>query len=241
MRGFFITGTDTEIGKTLVTALLAAGLRERGIACRPVKPLGAGGVMVEGRRVSGDAIVYQKLGGLQAPLADLNPLCLERPASPHFAAEQAGITLVPGDLLAPLRAMAERDAYLLVEGVGGWLTPITHDYTVADFARDSGLPVLVVSANRLGTLNHTLLTLESIRGRGLETAGVIFTHPHAGSEADMAANNVETIRRMGKVEILGNIPYLGECVEERSDPETIGETVKDAFSWERIIQKLHTQ
>lgn len=241
MRGFFITGTDTEIGKTLVTALLAAGLRERGIACCPVKPLGAGGVMAEGRRVSEDAIVYQKLGGIQAPLADLNPLCLERPASPHFAAEWEGITLVPGDLPAPLRAMAERYAYLLVEGTGGWLTPITYDYSVADFACDLGLPALLVSANRLGTLNHTLLTLESIRGRGLEIAGVIFTHPNPGSEADMAANNVETIRRMGKVEILGNIPYLGERVEERARPETIGNTVKDCFSWERIIQQLRTQ
>jgi len=241
MRGFFITGTDTEIGKTLITALLAAGLRARGISCCPVKPLGAGGEMAEGRRISEDAIVYRNLGGMGEPLALLNPRCLERPASPHFAAELERITLAPGDLLAPLRVLAERYDYLLVEGIGGWLVPVTYDYSVADFARDLGLPVLVVSANRLGTLNHTLLTLESIRGWGLETAGVVFTHPYPGGEADMAANNVETIRRMGRVEILGTIPYLGERIEESSYPETVWNTVKDCFSWERIIQKLRTR
>lgn len=240
MRGFFITGTDTEIGKTLITAFLAAGLRARGISCCPVKPLGAGGVTAGGRRISQDAIVYQRLGGAEAPLGDLNPLCLERPASPHFAAEREGIALVPGDLLASLRALAARYDFLLVEGIGGWLVPVTYEYLVADFARDAGLPVLVVSANRLGTLNHTLLTLESIRGRGLEAAGVIFTHPYPGGEADMAANNVETIRRVGQVEILGSVPYLGERIEECSDPGTVWDLVKDCFSWERIIQKLHT-
>ena len=141
-----------------------AGLRARGISCCPVKPLGAGGVMAEGRRISEDAIVYRTLGGMGEPLALLNPRCLERPASPHFAAELERIALAPGDLLAPLRVLAERYDYLLVEGIGGWLVPVTYDYSVAAIARDLGLPVLVVSANRLGTLNHTLLTLNRSAG-----------------------------------------------------------------------------
>lgn len=241
MNGLFVAGTDTEIGKTLVTAILACGLLKLGVNACPVKPIASGGIEENGVLVSVDAKVYQRFSKISEPASVLSPCCFRHPASPHLAAEMERKTIDPEKARDALNRLAEKYDSLLVEGIGGWLVPITYSYTVADFARDLGLPVLLASANRLGTINHTLLTLESIRARGIEPAGVIMTHPSPASDIQIAENNIETIRRLGRVEILGSIPYLGKNIENTESAETLWLRVKDTIQWRRIQQILHTR
>ncbi|MBN2327612.1 MAG: dethiobiotin synthase [Candidatus Omnitrophica bacterium] len=201
MDGLFITGTGTEVGKTIVTALLALGLRKQGLNACPVKPVASGGVIEQGEYVSTDAQVYRRFSGVYETASRLNPVCFKHPASPHLAAQMARQTIDPEILRNSLNRLAKKYDILLVEGVGGWLVPLTFYYKVADFARDLRLPVLLVSANRLGSINHTLLTLESIRFRGIKPAGVIMTNPQPVSDAAIVENNIETIERVGQVDI----------------------------------------
>lgn len=241
MDGLFITGTGTEIGKTIVTALLALGLRKQGVNACPVKPVASGGVIIQGEYVSSDAQVYRRLSGVYESASRLNPLCFKDPVSPHLAAQMTRQSIEPEVLRNSLNRLAKKYDVLLVEGVGGWLVPLTYYYKVADFARDLHLPVLLVSANRLGAINHTLLTLESIRFRGIKPAGVIFTHPEPVSDAAVAENNIETIERVGQVDILGNIPYLGEDIEHNETSESLWPQVEDDIQWKKIYQILHIQ
>jgi len=238
MNGFFITGTDTEIGKTLITSLLALGLRRHGVQVCPVKPIGAGGVYVENRLVSEDVLVYRRLAGIEEPASLLNPFCLERPASPHFAAELEGCSIVSSQIIQTLEEISARYDALLVEGVGGWMVPLNGEYLVADLAKALNLPVIVASANRLGTLNHTLLTLSTIRQSGCPLAGVVFTHPQPDAPADMSRNNIETIEKIGKTAILGNIPYLDPQLLENPDRDLLWQKIQAAFQWNQIIQLL---
>ncbi len=241
MNGFFITGTDTEIGKTLITALLTLGLRRRGVDVGPVKPIASGGIEVDGVLASPDALVYKKFSGIDETVHNLCPVCFKHPASPHLAAEMEGQVIDPQIAIEALQILHEKYQALMVEGIGGWLVPITYDYSIADFAVDLNMPVILVSANKLGTLNHTLLTIESIRKRGLKLAGVIITHPAPPADQHIALNNIETIERIGKTKILGNIPYLGQDIEQKENAASLWPQIKDAFQWQTIHQLLNIQ
>ncbi len=210
MNGYFITGTDTEIGKTIVTALLTLGFRQNGVNCCPIKPIASGGQIYEGTLVSEDALVYRDIVGLNVPLNVLNPLCLQKAASPHLAAQLEGVSIQPEEMLLSIESFAKQYEMVLVEGVGGWRAPITESFWVSDLAKQLGLPVIVVSANRLGAINHTLMTLECIRQSGQTLAGVIMNTPQPIEDPDIAEDNIRTIEKLGQVNILGNIPYLDE-------------------------------
>jgi dethiobiotin synthetase len=183
MKGLFITGTDTEVGKTVITAAIAAGLRARGNNPKAVKPLatGSGGP-------GEDATAIAKAAG-HAPAVFA---CFPEPASPERAARQANIELDDDGFLNWMRA--QQGDPLLVEGVGGWAVPLTASLTVEDLAMALNLPVIIVSANRLGMLNHTLLTAEAVRESGLPLAGVVVNN---GTEASspLQAWNIEDLRR----------------------------------------------
>ena len=165
MKGLFITGTDTEVGKSVVTACLAAAYRAAGHSPRAVKPL-ASGSPPPGE----DALLISEAAGHQP----LGFACLPEPASPERAARQAGITIDDEGLVAWCKSQSGDP--LLMEGVGGWAVPLPRPRLRGrgdDLAMAMGLPVIVVAANRLGMLNHTLLTLEAIRGAGLPLAGIV--------------------------------------------------------------------
>lgn len=239
MDGLFITGTDTEIGKTLITSILAYGLRKRGIKACPVKPIASGGVNEKGILVSEDARFYRRFCGLDESASTLNPCCFRHPASPHLAADMEGKTIDSQAVINSLHSLAHQYEYLLIEGIGGWMVPIAECYTVADFAWDLDLPVLIVSANRLGTINHTLLTIESMRIRDIDPMGVIMTHPSPIQDRQIAEDNINTIRQFGEVEILGNVPYLGKNIERNETADTLWPRIEETIQWQRILQILH--
>ena len=183
MKTLFITGTDTEIGKTMVTACLAAAWRSRGQAPRAIKPLATGSPPP-----GEDASIIAAAAG-HKPMVFA---CLPEPASPERAARQAKISIDDVGLIEWVRS--QKGDPLLIEGVGGWSVPITEAMTVEDLAMAVKAPVLIVAENRLGVINHTLLTVEAIRGCGLPIAGVVLNHK-TKEQSELHGWNIEDIRR----------------------------------------------
>jgi dethiobiotin synthetase len=168
----FITGTDTNAGKTFVTALLTRALRSRGFETIALKPLCSG--------ERSDVEILQAASDHLLSLDETNPVWLREPAAPLVAARLENRPLSLDALKDWFHNLSQKHPSLLVEGAGGWLVPITDRETIADLAARLSLPVILVVANRLGCINHTLLTLESIRARGLHCPGIILnTLTHA--------------------------------------------------------------
>ncbi len=161
----FITGTDTGVGKTYVTARIIRGLRARGVDAVGFKPLCCGS--------RDDAEALRAASGDALSLNEVNPVWLRAPAAPYAAAMIENRAVDLDAIHETFARLHERHASVIVEGVGGWLVPIRRDYTVADLAAGWKLPVVVVAANRLGALNHTALTVQAVRAAGLPCAGVI--------------------------------------------------------------------
>ena len=176
----FLTGTDTGVGKTYVSALLVRALRRAGLDTAPMKPFCCGD--------REDALALHAACDGAVPLDVINPIWYATPASPYTAAK---VEKRPADLELVRRNFQQLRAQhrsLSVEGGGGWMVPIAKDYFVADLAAEFGLPVAVVVRNRLGALNHALLTVRDIRRRGLPFAGIIFNRAEAENDVAAATN-----------------------------------------------------
>lgn len=173
MRGVFITGTDTGVGKTLFSAALLLRLGTAGVNAAACKPVAAGCRREQGRLVNDDAELLARFAPVQAPLEVVNPVALQPAIAPHIAAAEADVRLDAAKLAAACRRAAEGAEYLVVEGAGGWRVPLGPDSTLAAVAVALGLPVVLVVGLRLGCLNHALLSAEAIHADGLELAGWI--------------------------------------------------------------------
>ena len=180
MMKAFITGTDTGVGKTFVTALITAALRRAGYGTIALKPLCSGD--------RGDVEILQSAGGGEVSLDEINPVWLQTPVAPLVAARAEGKTISLAALAEWFAGITAEKSSYLVEGAGGWLVPITERETIADLAERFGLPVIPVVANRLGCINHTLLTLESIRARGLPCPGIILNQLAPAHDASVVSN-----------------------------------------------------
>ena len=206
MRGWFVTGTGTEVGKTVVAAVLARTLAGRGERVAVFKPAVSG---LDDYAASGEMPDHELLrmaAGSGQTDDEVAPYRYGPPVSPHLGAELAGEVIDPARLVAGARAAAAGADAIVCEGVGGFLVPLTADYLVRDLAADLGLPAVVVASTGLGTINHTLLTLEAVRGAGLEAAAVVLT-PWPADPSAVERSNRETIARLGgaPVHILGPI------------------------------------
>jgi len=173
MSAFFITGTDTEIGKTFVTCALLHAARARGLSAVGMKPVAAGAETVKGEFINEDAARLRAAGSFDPGLALLNPYCLASPIAPHIAAAEEGLRIEAGRIQEAFATLRTQADVVLVEGVGGFRVPLSDDYDTADLARDLGLPVILVVGMRLGCINHALLTHEAVAARGLHLAGWI--------------------------------------------------------------------
>ena len=172
-RGVFITGTDTEVGKTFVATALVRSLAAAGLRIGVMKPVAAGAdVTPEGLR-NPDALALMAAANVQAPYETVNPYCLSLPASPHIAAAKAGIRIEMDPIVRAFDELARGADLVVAEGAGGWMTPLNDTDTMADLAVALDLPVILVVGLRLGCLNHALLTAQAIEARGLRFAGWI--------------------------------------------------------------------
>ncbi len=207
---YFITGTDTDAGKTYITCLLIEALRRAGHDAVGYKPFACGD-----RR---DPLALQQASGGVLAVEEINPVFLKVPASPYAAAllENRSVDVEAGR--NGFYTLAAKHAHVLVEGAGGWEVPLAGKDTLADFAVALGLPVIVVVNNKLGCLNHTLLTVRSIQQRGLKCAGVILNHAHDERDAASISN-----RRV--LENFLDVPVLADVMHGETEidwPEGLG-------------------
>lgn len=205
-RGLFVTGTDTGVGKTQVACALIRDLCARGVDVGVFKPIetgvGGGGPL--------DALALLEASGAGDPLDDVCPQRFALPAAPTVAAAHEGRSVDLAAVRAAFRRIQSRHECVIAEGAGGLLVPAAEGSTMADLARELELPVLVVARGALGTINHTLLTLEVALARGLSVAGVVISHQKPLSPADAA--NLEALREALGAGLLAELPpfELGE-------------------------------
>jgi dethiobiotin synthetase len=172
-RGYFIAGTDTGAGKTRVATGLIRVFRSLNLRTVGMKPVSAGTIDLSNGIFNEDALAIAEVSGQKPEDTALNPYCLREPISPNIAAKRAGISIDLEEICRHYRVLCANSDIVVVEGAGGWLTPISDELTMADVAGALGLPVILTVALRLGCQNHALLTARAIRQRGLLLAGWI--------------------------------------------------------------------
>jgi len=206
MHGFFITGTDTGIGKTALSALLLAELRRRGIHAAPMKPVQTG----VRRQESGDMEYCLSMAGMDVSnenRAMMSPYRFEPACSPHLAAELAGTEIEIAQIVSAAQTLASEYDCLIVEGAGGCMVPLNRRELMLDLMAKLNLPVLLAARPGLGTINHTLLSIRALREADLEIAGIVFVAGAAGESGVIEEDNVFTIEQFGGIPMLGTIPF----------------------------------
>jgi dethiobiotin synthetase len=196
---FFITGTDTAVGKTYLTRLMIASLRAEGRDAYGFKPISCGD--------RDDGRMLAEISG-NLPIDVANPLHFASPVAPYVAALLENKSIDPAVLVKAFQKFSENKEIVLVEGAGGWEVPITENYFISDLAKDLGLPVILVAANRLGALNHILLTLAAIEAKGLTCAGIILNQLEDEMDTPMITNK-------GILASLTDIPVLDHIIHNQ--------------------------
>lgn len=212
MQGLFVTGTDTEVGKTVISTAVLAAWQQRGLTAAGYKPVAAG-CDADGHNDDALALLAHSAAGLR--YADVNPYALPAPKAPHLAAEEVGIELPLDGCVAGALALQQRVPGLqrvLVEGAGGWRVPLTADDSLADVAKALQWPVLLVVGLRLGCLNHALLTAEAIQADGLPLAGWVANHVQPGWPD--AESNIAYLNSAISAPLLGIVPHQKELTGE---------------------------
>ena len=216
MNSFFITGTDTDAGKTVLTGLLLAALHQRGHNALPMKPAQSGCT-----DNIPDLDYALALSGIQADpalKALLAPACYAPACSPHLAAEIQNRPITLQHLVDAYHALRPQAETLLVEGAGGVLVPLNRQETMLDLMTELQLPILIAARPGLGTINHTLLTIKTLHQRNLRIAGFVFIHTRPDSSDFTEPDNARTISEFGQIPWLGTIPYIPELDTPNPNP-----------------------
>lgn len=206
MKGWFVTGTDTGVGKTCVSVALMHALRARGLCVQGMKPIASGCVATPAGLRNADAEQLLAAASYPVPYPQVNPYAFEPAVAPHIAAHRARVRLDLEHITAMAHTLAAQADCLVVEGVGGWRVPLAGTMGVNDMAVRLGLPVILVVGLRLGCINHALLTSESIERSGLPLAGWVANLVDA--QMEMVAENVQDLSVRLPAPLLGVIPYL---------------------------------
>ncbi|MDP3042110.1 MAG: dethiobiotin synthase [Candidatus Omnitrophota bacterium] len=204
MKGIFITGTDTGVGKSIVTGLLAKYLREKGYKVVTQK------WVQTGSRFSADINLHLKImgvskGAIKDHLDCVCPYIFKLPASPHLAAKVENKKIDIARIKQSFKSLSAKFDFVIVEGIGGSLVPLNEKRLVIDIARELGLPVLIVAQNKLGAINHILMTIEVLKYRKMKILGIVFNNC-PGQNKLILRDNPEIIRKMTKQNILGVLP-----------------------------------
>jgi dethiobiotin synthetase len=204
--GYFITGTDTGVGKTVVTLGLMACLQAQGKTVAAMKPVASGCERGREGLLNDDALQLQQQSSIAVPYALVNPYAFEPPVAPHIAAASAGVAISLDTIRSAFDEIAGMADCVLVEGVGGWQVPLSGDATLADLARALGLEIVLVVGIRLGCLNHALLTAESIKASGCIPAGWVANR--LPPRADYADENINALKSRLSFPFLGQVPAM---------------------------------
>ena len=204
-NGFFITGTDTGVGKTLIACALLHALARTGLSVVGMKPVAAGAVHSAEGLINDDVAQLRAASSVKAELALVNPYCFEPAIAPHIAAAQAGVTIDCARIAQAHARLAAMADVVVVEGAGGFCVPLNSSENAADLAYYFGLPVILVVGVRLGCMNHALLTAQAIRARGLKLAGWIANR--IDPAMPVAEENVTALAERLAAPLLGEIEF----------------------------------
>ncbi len=236
--GIFITGTDTGVGKTVVTAGLMSAMRSAGIDAAAFKPVQSGARRGGADIFSQDAAFFLKTAGLAEDIQEYNLYRFEQPYSPHLAAEMSGSAVLKEAVLDRCRELQRRHQVLLVEGAGGICVPLDRSvYTVAHLARDIGFPLLVVARPGLGTINHTVLTISYARAAGIRVAGFIFNRSRE-EEGVPEDDNAGMITAMTGAPLMGRLPYIKGLDVDEGLTGNLAEEAGRHILWKEIREAI---
>ncbi|MBI5410054.1 MAG: dethiobiotin synthase [Nitrospirae bacterium] len=203
----FITGTDTGVGKTFVAVGLLKALKEQGYNVCPMKPLETGCRFQKGKLIPEDTLKLIKAAGVDEPLDLINPYRFRKPFAPAIAAELEGVTISKRKIFSAFKQLSKKYDVTIVEGAGGIMVPLYKKYLFIDLIKDLNLPVVIVSRPGLGTINHTLLTIEAARSRGIDIIGVVI-NCSAKIKKDLSVRtNPEVIEKLGGAPVLCIVPH----------------------------------
>lgn len=205
-KAFFVTGSDTGVGKTLVSNALLRLANERDMSTLGLKPVAAGSYLRDGMQVNEDAWELMHSGSLNVEYPTVNAVALREPMAPHIAAEREGVSLQAAPLAEHCQQLLPQADFTVVEGAGGWLVPLNRDETMADLAARLSVPIILVVGLRLGCINHALLTVAAVHAAGLELAGWVANR--IDSDMAVAEENVATLAARIDAPLLGEIPWL---------------------------------
>lgn len=212
-KAFFITGTDTNVGKTLIAAGLLVAAKQQGLTTAALKPVAAGCEKADEGLRNSDALLLQSVMTQPLHYDQINPYALEAAIAPHIAAQQEKRSLSVDRLSGFCRGVLSSANFTLVEGAGGWRVPLNARETLADLAKNLDLPVIIVVGVRLGCINHALLTFEAIVRDGLAVAGWVTNCVDA--DMPVLQENIESLKVRLPVPCLGVVPFLAEPSPEQ--------------------------
>lgn len=202
----FVTGTDTDIGKTVVTSLLISFLRTHGHDFFPFKPIQSGAVQLEGEWIAPDPEIYQLVTGHRHP-TDYYAYLLEKPCSPHLAAKHDQVEFDFLFIENEVKRLADLYDGVIMEGAGGLYVPLTEDgYCMIDWMEKLCIPTILIASAGIGTINHTVLSIEALVARNIPIAGIIINHLHKENE-EIVTDNIRMIEKLTNVPIIGTVPY----------------------------------
>lgn len=204
-KGFFITGTDTDIGKTVVALALIQALQQQGYTVSAFKPVSAGCQCTAQGLRNDDAVLLQHASSVSLPYDIINPYAFEPPVAPHIAAAQSGVQMDFLKIQDCYNQIASQNDFVIVEGAGGWMVPINDNQTMADLALMLGLPVILVVGIRLGCLNHALLTANAIETSGNQLASWVANN--INTTTNNAEENINSLRKRISAPLLGQLPF----------------------------------
>lgn len=238
--GYFITGTDTGVGKTIVSAAILRGFIKKGLKVGAMKPIETGCINKDGILLPSDGMFLRDMAEMNDPLELVTPIKFENPLSPLVASRLEDMDIDLERIFRIFENLKKKYDYLIVEGIGGLMVPILKEekkkaktfYYVRDLIKDLGLEVIIVSRPTLGTINHTLLTVEALKNKKIPIKGFILNYIQS-SKGDIAEKtNPEILTEILDIPLLGKLPYLTELTKDN-----IGETALKSLNFELIIKE----
>lgn len=207
MRAIFICGTDTGVGKTVVVGLLFKYLLEKGINVATQKWIQTGCSAYPLDVAQHLALALKSKKEIKNNLHLINPYCFKLPVSPHLASKIEGRRVDKKKIEKSLKALLKKNDFVVIEGIGGALVPLNGNTLVIDLVKKLKIPVLLVAANKLGCINHSLLTIEALRKRGIKIKGIIFNNMSKRQNKLIAKDNPMIVEKFSKIKVLGVLPY----------------------------------
>ncbi len=205
-KGLFIIGTDTDVGKTFVTAGITYILRKHNLNACSFKPVQSGGILKENKVISGDIEFIKNITEINETNQMMNSYCLKESVSPHIASEIENITIDKNKIIKDYKILQEKYDYVVVEGAGGTIVPIIRDrYYIYDLIKDLNIPVVIVARAGVGTINHTVLTINFLKNKGIEVKGIIINEYSNSYYED---DNIKVIKNITGVDVISIINKL---------------------------------